>query len=393
MKRGISRRGALPLPESLNGYYLILFIGLFLILYIVFLPEGQKEQLVGQTGPSPLPPGGVYGGGYAQTSRQVLFSQSIGSLQPFGQKIFSKPLASLSLYSNQQKDEEVLSKSLSVAGGFFSGQEKDLAFKINQNTPVDSVKVLLFLEKAQGDITLTLNGREIFSGPLTASQLPLILPASSLRAVNHLTFSVSSGIFHKNAYILRDITVFRTYRIEHVAEQRTFVLSQEDSQRFNHLGLFYIVNCFTVQEKGNLLIALNGKVISQEQIVCDAGEVSHDLLREDLHQGRNTLDFQIDNGNFVLERMLLEGELDAGKAPGYFFSAPSNGNYFMDLAFGNDNARKIATFYINGYPVSLDTYASTFSFDISPYVIPGQNSLRIVAETPFDVASLDISLA
>ncbi len=398
MKRGFSKRGAESLPESMNAFYLILFIGLFFLVYIILLPEGEKERLIGQ--PGPIYGNGNSGGSYGPIERQILFSQSIGSLQPFGQKIYAKPLASINLYADTDKDEEALSKSLDVSGGFFSGSEKDLIFKISQDAPVDSVKLLFFLEQAEGSITILLNGQEIFSGPLTISQLPLNLPVSALRAVNHLTFSTDSGFFSKNRYVLRDVTLFRTYRVEHTSEQRTFVLNQEDLQRFGHLSLFYMVNCFTANEKGTLWITLNGKLLSQQQIVCDAGEVSHDLARNDLREGRNTLTFSIDKGKYTLERALLEGDIDAGKAPGYYFSVPvatydtlgNAGTVVMDLQLATNNKRKVATIFVNGFPLVLDTYGDGFSFDITPYVVPGQNTLRIVAETAFDVASLDISL-
>lgn len=385
------------LPESVNGYYLILFIGLFLLIYIIILPEGQKEELVGQPSSGYYPSGQPrYGGSYNPVEQEILFSQSIGSLQPFGQKIYAKPLASVSLYTDQSKDEEVLAKSLAVTGGFFSGAEKELIFKVSQDAPLENVRLLFFLEKAKGSITISLNGREIFSGPLTSSQLPLQLPASSIRNVNHLTFSVDGG-FRKGDYVLRDVTLFRTYTLAHTTEQRTFVLSQDDLRRFGSLSLFYIVNCQTVNERGTLWIRLNSKVISQQQIVCDAGEVSHDFNRNDLREGRNVLEFTIDRGKYILERMLLEGDIDAGKAPGYSFSVPSGigsrGTVVMELQLTADNRRKVATLLINGYPLYLDTYGDHFSFDIGSYVVPGQNTLRIIAETAFDVASLDIFLA
>ncbi len=399
MKRGFSKKGNGD-PESINAFYLILFIGIFFIVYLIFLPEGEKDRIGGTSGPI-YGDGGKPGGTYGPVEREILFSQSIGTLQPFGQKVYAKPLASVNLYADQDKDEELLSKSLDVSGGFFSGTEKELIFKMAQDAPADNVRLLLFLDKAQGSITISLNDREIFSGPLTTAQIPLSLPVSSLRSVNRLTFSVpSSGWFSKNSYVLRDVTIFRTYRIEHTREQRTFVLSSDDLKRFGHLSLFYIVNCFTANEKGTLWITLNGKLISQQQIVCDAGEVSHDLARNDLREGRNVLEFSIDGGKYILERMLLEGDIDSGKAPGYFFGIPvatydaldSLGSITMNLQLSGDNRRKVATFFINGYPLYLDTYADSFSFDISPYVVPGQNSLRIVAETSFDVASLDIFL-
>lgn len=377
----------------MNAFYLVLFIALFLLAYLILLPEDEKERLGGQDGTRPISDGTRYGSG----GQQVLFSQSVGSLQPFGQKIYARPLASVSLQTTVDKEEELLSRSLDVTGGFFSGAEKDLVFRVTPDTPVESVKLVFFLEAAAGSITISLNGREIFSGPLTAASIPLLLPVSSLRAVNHLTFSTQPGFFSKNKYVLRDVTLFKTYRVSHTREQRTFVLNKEDLQRFRHLSLFYIVNCFTVQEKGTLQIRLNEKLISQQQIVCDAGEVSHDLARNDLREGRNALEFSIDQGNYVLERMLLEGDIDAGKAPGYFFTAPvgslgRTGHVALDMQLTADNRRKVATVFVNGYPLYLDTYDDRFSFDITPYVVPGQNNLRIVAETSFDVASLDILL-
>ena len=141
-------------------------------------------------------------------------------------------------------------------------------------------------------------------------------------------------------------------------------------------------------------------MISQQQIVCDAGEVSQDLQRGDLREGRNVLEFTIDKGKYVLERMLLEGDIATGTVPSYSFSLPrqiygaldAGGQVFLEMNFGKDTTRKIATMLVNGYPLVIDTTSDRAGLDLTPYVVAGQNTLRLAAETPLTITSLEVSL-
>lgn len=147
-----------------------------------------------------------------------------------------------------------------------------------------------------------------------------------------------------------------------------------------------------------LQILLNGNLVSQQQIVCDAGEISHDLLPGHLREGQNVLAFVIDGGKYTLERLLLEGSLGAGKVPSYSFGVEPavfdflgrGGIVGLDLLFGQDTNRKIATLFVNGQPLYLETTDDSAHFDITRYIVPGRNTIRIVAETPFSMAGLDV---
>jgi hypothetical protein len=396
----IRKRGS----NELNAMWLVIMIAVFLVVYIILLPVGEKEKLVGTQpiyGPSSGNYGGYGSGGLLGSG--LLLSESPGIVYPLVDAVIGKPLASVNLFSYTDVVSEGLANSVTVKNGLFTSQDKTLTFVV-PNAPLQDVQLLFLVKESEGNLILELNGEEIYNDEVTVEDLPLSLPAALLKPTNTLEISVGNAdanIFKTNYYELKDVQIFYKIAQENKREVRTFTLTKSELASLSHMTLFYVVNCFTVDEDGRLAIILNGNVISDSLIVCDAGPIALDLDPSDLVPGTNVLQFEIDQGKYVLEQIVLEKEVGEEEAPRYVFTMQvadfkaitAGADVVLDLTFTHDNTRKIGAVYVNGYPVYFDTYDYRFTYDISGLVGPGTNVLRIIPKIPVDIVSLKVGFA
>ncbi len=389
--------------SALNATYLIVVIALLILAYILLLPESEKEKLI--SSPQSLgqgPIGDQRGPGInGYSGFRMLLSESPGMIYPPNNRGLTKQLASVNLFSTVESKREDLLSALTLASNILSADKKELSFKIDSLQNTVSSNLLFFVSESEGNLIVTLNGNEVFNDVPASSNMPIILPRAYLRQTNKLELSVSKpALIGSNRYIIKNIQVSVKAKQENSREIRTFVINQGERQSIQGLTLFYVVNCFTVEENGRLIIRLNGKVISDNLIVCDAGEVSLDLSKIDIIEGRNTLEFSIDKGKYVLERVLLEGALGPESAAYSTFTlqvqdlqdVSVGANVFLDLQFRKDGARKIATIFVNGFPLYLDTFDDKEEFEISRFVTDGRNSIRILPNVPIDVLNMNVVL-
>lgn len=381
--------------------WLVSMIALFLIIYAILLPESEKESLLGPSGPAGgIRPGqevpGVIGPGF----RNIL-SESPGLVSPISAQVVEKQLASVSLFSETIQSEEPLTNLITVEKSLFGEESKELTFKVSKVNNVENINLLFFVDEGKGDLIIKLNNHEIYRGPVNVNDIPISLPLSLLRNVNKLEFSVSTPSFlGKNRYVLRDIALFKRIRAENSREIRSFVVTRNELASLQAITLFYTVNCFTVDEEGNLRVSLNNRIVSEGLIVCDAREVSLDLNPSELIEGRNAITFEIDNGKYTLERVQVEEILGSQVIPSYFFTLQvgdidllfRGAHAALQFRFLDDGLRKVGTVFVNGFPYHIDTYDNELVFDITETVSDGRNVIRIVPVNQFDIISMDVIL-
>lgn len=384
---------------AVNATYLILVIALLIVAYILLLPESEKEKFAGPPTELVTPPAKespIFRSGF-----RVLLTESPGILHPPIDEVFTKPLASVNLFSTVESKLESITSTITVSSSLFGTEEKKVTFRINEQDTIASASLLLFTSDTENRIMIKLNGNEVFNDLPAATNLPIQLPISQLRATNTLEFSVEKPrLFGTNKAILRNVQLNLKVLRENNREARTFILNRAEQATLQGLTLYYVVNCFTVQENGRLLIRLNSQIISDNLIVCDAGEVSLDLPPQDILEGRNILEFEIDRGRYVLERVLIEGSTGQRRIQNYFFTVQlqdiqilnAGARVFLEMQFRNDGLRKIGTIFINGFPVYIDAFSDRFDIEVTDFITDGRNVLRIIPSVPFDVINMNVVL-
>ncbi len=395
------KRGQAPVPVS----WLIGIIALFIMIYIILLPEGDKQALIndpGSLGQSTPSYPGIEPNIRGNTFR-ILLSETPGIVYPLTNQIIDKPLASINLFSISDTRTEGLASRILVKSSSFSDTTKDLRFTIRDIQHLESAALLFLAKEQQGNLIIQLNGEEIFTGEVSSDDLPLQLPRTLLRQTNTLTFSVDSpgiNIFTTNLYDLKDIQLITKSKIQNNREVRTFVLNTKERGSLQRLALFYFVNCFTRNEDGRLTVVLNGRVIQEGLVVCDAGQVAIDIQDIDVVEGRNVLEFLIDKGKYTLEQVVIQQETGHQQAQKFFFTLQiedinrliAGGFVNLELKFLRDGLRKTGTIFINGVPIYIDTYDDFFGYNITPYITEGINIIRIVPDIPLDIVSMDVIL-
>tara|TARA_Y100000310_G_scaffold1020_1_gene1404 strand:+ start:3449 stop:4651 length:1203 start_codon:yes stop_codon:yes gene_type:complete len=386
-------------------YWLIAIIALFLLGYVILLPEGEKEKLVNDPGDlgNEVDYETTYGTrgtstrpSLKPTQETLLLSETPGKLLPYGQSLFVKSLASINLFAEENKREERITNSVSLKSNLFAGSETTkFTFRLEDPKSITKIQLLGLIQVNKGEIIVKVNNKEVFKGRLTTSELPLLIPRGYLQKTNTISFAVPSGAMGKNTYQLKDISLFITGQNVHTQEFRDLVLSRSQLQDLDNLALYYFVNCFTLREKGTLRIYLNGNLLSQQLIVCDAGEISQDIPLSQLIEGRNILEFVIDKGKYILEQVGIEGNTGTGRVPTYFFTlqiadVATRQPIGVDMKFYDTRDRKVGSLLINGFEYYIDTRSNGAYFDITPYVTEGQNVLKIIPRTELDIIDLAV---
>ena len=279
---------------AINATYLIVVIALLILAYFLLLPENEKDKFTQPTYPnSQIQPRGYPVG---SESRNLL-SESPGILYPQADQGFTKQLASVNLFSTTDSRLMDLASVITPSSSIINTESKELTFRLEYLKNIASANLLFFAAESKGRLSIKLNGNEIFNDIPSSANIPIPLPLAMLKSSNKIEFTVEKpALLGSNRYVIRNIQLSLKIKQENKLETRTFILSKTERTSLQGLSLFYVVNCFTVNENGRLLIRLNGRVISDNMVVCDAGEVSLDLSPQDVLEGRNILEFEIDQG-------------------------------------------------------------------------------------------------
>ena len=394
-------RKAQVVPSGAQVAGFVALIALFIILYIILLPDSEKEKLIGvdfedEDGVSSSD------GGEGKVFR-ILLSETPGSLSPLEEEEVEQNLAAINLFSGTEKGVQSLANLLTISRSVFQNKQQVLSFKLENLNNVEKVSLLFFISESKGEIILKLNGNEFYRGKLSSGDLPIELPKALLTIDNKVELIASNpGIFFLsvNKYLLRDVKLITEYNIQNKKEQRSFVLSSSEMEGLEKIELNYFVNCIEVSERGTLRINVNGHSVDTYLVGCDAGEVNLEISKKYLVEGRNAIEFEIDKGNYVLEQVVLAKKLEKKGFPKYFFEIKKeefedveDNNLNVELEFSfRDEGRKRATILVNGERFYLDSYGERYSKDISELAVRGENYIKIIPKNEFEVENLEIWL-
>lgn len=382
----------------------ILMMLLFLVIYIMVLPSSEKAKLVGDEYVG-YPGYSDYGDGprvESGTGFRSLMSTSPGRVYPYLNDIVQQPLTAVRLFTDTRDNIITLADSIYTSKGFFSDKSQTLTFNL-ENTNIENAALYFFVINGEGRLNIKLNGAEIFNGEITNNDLPINLPVPFLRKSNRLTFESSSGLgfFGSAKYELKDIKIVMKQVEANVLEKRTFVLTDAEYKNLEGLTLFYFTNCQRIQESGTMKIYLNNKLVDQRLVVCEAGPIGQDIDLINALSGANILEFEIDRGSYVLEQIYLEKRVSQRSFPLFnFYLQPDefydvedyNRGVFVRMKFLNDGYRKSAAILVNGITLYVDTYGDQFNYDISDFIVEGENFIKIIPRTEFDILNLEVDL-
>jgi hypothetical protein len=391
--------------QAEGAFNLVLMIILFLVVYMILLPAGEKREIMGEPPIVTQTDVPADGGVYLEPGFANLLTESPGLMKPLLYETSQTNLASVNLFSVENQVYESISTNLYLESTILSEDDAEFTFFVEDLDNLKDIKLLFFVLDSEGELEVEFNGVKILSGEVKSEMLPVVLPASLIGKINRLSFELDRpGLFNfmsVNKYNLKDVILVKTYALENNYEARQFVLSGTQISELTGMSLLYRLNCLSLQETGRIIVKLNGNLVHDSLAVCDAGITEINFKMSELLEGRNVVEFAVDNGQYVLENVVVEGDYSQEDFPRYDFvmqvpdmvSVLEGADIVLQSRFPNDGLEKSGTFYVNGYPVYFDTRLAEFTTNLNGLVFEGRNVITIIPESTFEMLSLDVFLA
>jgi hypothetical protein len=330
-----------------------------------------------------------------------LLAESPGIVYPFEKDTIEQDFNSIKLFSNVKTETIFLASKITISKSLFKNDYKSFTFDLDDLESVETISLFFNVLQSKGSLIIELNGKEVYNGEISSDVLPIQLPKSYLKGHNLLELSTSSYVLGSSLYELKDIQIIKKFKVENKKESRSFILSSTEKDNIQKATLKYFINCMSLNKEGTLKVSLNNKIISMYMIVCDAGEIDTDVDKSYLITGKNTLTFEIDEGDYVIEQLQLVKKIEKSYYPKYYFSIDEDElndikdgilDVKMKLDLKDDKNTKRTTFLINNNRAYMDTTKDKFEDDISDLVIEGENYIRIVPKDEFEIINLAIWL-
>ncbi len=398
-----SKKGAAPQSATASIASLILLIALFLILYLILLPKGAREDVLkGKEIDFSEFDNGENGidNNNGDNATEVLLLREPGVVLPPGKEEIKKNFASISFMDTTQKVSRKLADRVIVSSSIFSDNPQELSFEIKEDDLQDLNLYFNVIEQ-KGDLIIMLNGMTIFQGIVSVADMPIKLPVEDLQKLNKLAFSVKSpgwAFLSSNQVTIRDVELVKESSVTNKQELRKFEVSRAEA--VNDATVEFFVNCIEVNvDQGILKVFLNRRNVFFGKIVCDASQASFDISEDYFSDGTNYLTFEIDKGNYIIEQIRLKYKFNERFNPQYFFTVDDeqidkirdgDAKVKLKMKFDNSNDRKRADIRVNSGTVYLDQQASKFDKDITKYIEEGENFIKIFAKDEFNIVLLEI---
>jgi len=404
----MKRKKGVSAPTTSAGAIstLIALIALFMVIYILLLPPTERRELLDLKQPSSeVSEGGTTGGNVKSALGETILSVSPGRVSLDIEEENEHEIAPVRLFSKVEADISDISDTLTLSRGGFSNKFQELSFSVDDINTLETVTLYFFVSKADGNLILDLNGREIFNSEVGEGKIKTItLPLHLLSNVNVITFSVSSpGIlfFTKNSYILTDVQINKRFKVTNIRTERSITLNAFERENLDKASLDFFVFCETLSNsEGRLRIFINDQPLYSDVVLCDRGSIHIDISPSKLKQGENLLDFSIDKGDYTIEQIILTTEVEGGSLLKYQFFVEEeeftnifNGKLEAELSllFG-DEGNKNARLDVNGDVIRINTEELDFTKDISGLVKQGNNFIKIIPTNEFVIDLMEVKL-
>ncbi|MGV8162013.1 MAG: hypothetical protein ACP5N2_01615 [Candidatus Nanoarchaeia archaeon] len=364
---------------------LLIVITVLIVLYILFLPPADREALLANNSAN---------SNTSSSSGLVLLRESPGTLDYIAndQKDYDFP----SFTINTKVSGEVLTSrsSLYVKNSVFEKKEEVVVFSANPEL-TENVVLSFNIEKAEGSLRITLNGETMLDSDMVeGNSPPITIDAQKLQSSNELRFSVSSpgvAFWRYNEYRLKDVKITADVTDKSESEStQSFSLTAEDMKNLKTVQLRYIPVC-NLHEISNMEVSINQNNLFRG--LPDCGMYNYaPVAVEYLREGQNQMNFKVEKGSILIDRLRLTSNFETDNNPIYYFemeesnftnpddpedyALKSHLDVYMDLTFPNTNPKRFEIF-INGMKIGFSTAKTKETRQIDNYVRPGTNSVEI----------------
>ena len=379
---------------GMNAAILVAIIAGLIILYIVFLPNAEREKVVGQKGSTTT-----------GENPNVLLKAAPGMLSTSTGLEDQKSIPNIFLVETTNAKELQKINPFIVRNGWFDKATKKIDFGIDDVDNTDNVAVSFAAKKRNGVLAIKLNNAVVFENELTSETIePVKLEKKLLAKANSLEFSVSSvglKFWTTNEYdfdsikILGDITDTSKQQSTNI-----FTLSNSEFSSMDKATLNFIPYCGNVNDVGTLDIYVNNKKLFSTVPVC-SNAYRQSIPKSAFNEGENNIVFKTNKGSYSVEQIKVALEFKEPQLKTYYFEISAdtldkinNGNQDVQLTikFVDDTKQKRLKLDVSGHLETVETQKLTFTEKINSRVSEGNNFVRIEPLEDVAVAELRVEL-
>lgn len=421
----IRTRRAQESKSSGGAAALIGLIGLFLVLYVLFLPADLRQELLDDN----ITPYGENPNTTIIENNAVwssILTESPGRLDVLDvtnciAKECSHEISSFVLFKTT--DSEVLDSynPFIIKNNIMTKKFNSVNFDIMDLEHTENTFLTFTSYEHRGLLTIKLNGNIIYEKEIDSfNPTPIELPKDMLARTNKLDFEVSQvgwEFWKTNTYKIENMKIIGD--VTDVSKQKTsntFYVTESEYDNTERARLKFSPDCNQGQV-GLLEIMLNSRQLYSGIPDCKALNVI-EFPPTSLENGENNLVFKTEKGSYLVDLVEVRTDLKDVKYPVYYFDLDQDelnwikdkdANLTASLEFVSENVQGIndpdyevntedkkysVIMTVNGHKKYIDTYDENFDTQISYDILrKSDNWIKLEPRgSMIDIASLKIEV-
>jgi hypothetical protein len=382
---------------------LVAIIGGLIILYILFVPASQRQQLLNISNATNETTA------VTNVSNQTLLLEHPGLLEYSAATEYEKSIPPLTLLVSTQATTLKTADSIIVRNNWFSGQAYNMTFSLGDVKNTQNVVFSFNVDEKEGDLILILNGQVIYQDTPKTQNVAVTIPKDLLKGENSLLIkadSVGFAFWKTNKYKLSTLNLIADVTdISGRKSQSIFVISSTENNNLDSATLRFYVDCANKVDLGKLDVEINSHQIYSQVPIC-GDIVSIPLSTNILVSGENTITFSTEfekqtSAYYQVDNILIKLSLKPILPLTYYFdlnstqlNAVKNGtnNLVMEMLFTDSVTSKKADMYVNGLKTGLETRNYNYSKNINSFAKEGNNAIKLVPLSTFEIVDLIVKI-
>ena len=383
-----------------NAAILVAIIATLIIIYIIFLPESEKANLLeNRTSGSRSSESG--------SGVDIILREFPGTISGVSGVEDEKSLPNVFLVESKDAKELVDINPFIVSRSIFGQKSKTEQFSLPDFENVDNVMLTFNAKTRSGVLTITLNSNIIYESEITEESVePVRINSNMLKRDNSLMFSVSSPgakFWHTNSYSIDNVKIIGDITDKSRQEsQNIFLLSEHEVKNVKEAKLKFIPYCGSVQTVGTLDVIINNRKIFSSVPICD-DPYTQIIPTGVLRKGDNVVVFKTSKGSYSIEESKVMLEFNEPKTKTYYFEInrtdyisinnTKTKDAVLIITFPDDDTDKEFKLDLNGHFKNVDIRKSLYTLKMNDDISQGNNYLRITpVKKDIEVVEIKVEL-
>jgi hypothetical protein len=379
---------------AVGAAILVAVIAVLVILYVMFLPPSEREELFEEYGEEIE----------AAKENITLLEEFPGRLDYLAQKEIehSLPAVNLNIFTESKILKEL--DTLYVSRSLFGEKKANISFELENPEDVEELMLNFVVRKSDGRLIIKLNGYEVYNKEIESFNIEPIRLREHLQRKNTLLFTVSSPgaqFWDTNEYSLEEILLTQNIINRDAQESRVkFIISATEKNNLNKASLKIFPEC-DVRYVGKLDIFINGFNLYSAIPDCGAPMPAIEFPADYLMQGENELMFKTERGKYLIYQIRVKSFLESLEYPVYYFELSQeeyddikdeDSEITLTLRFPDAVDYKNGRVLINGHAEGIDQQGIIWEEDISEWIVKGNNAVKVEPRKTLDIVELTVML-